>query len=96
MKVVDTGQPITVPVGKEVLGRIINVLGEPVDEAGPIQAKERWPIHKPAPEYVEQVAKTEIFETGVKVFDLLVPFVKGGKMGMFGGAGVGRLLLLWR
>ncbi len=94
MKVIDTGQPITVPVGKEVLGRIINVLGEPVDEAGSIQAKERWPIHRPAPEYVEQLAKTEIFETGVKVFDLLVPFVKGGKMGMFGGAGVGKTVII--
>lgn len=94
MKVVDTGAPITVPVGKEVLGRIVNVLGEPVDEAGPVQAKERMPIHKPAPEYVEQVAKTEVFETGVKVFDLLVPFVKGGKMGMFGGAGVGKTVVI--
>ncbi len=94
MRVIDTGAPITVPVGKEVLGRIVNVLGEPVDEAGPIQAKERMPIHKPAPEYVEQVAKTEVFETGVKVFDLLVPFVKGGKMGMFGGAGVGKTVVI--
>lgn len=94
MKVVDTGAPIKVPVGKEVLGRIINVLGEPVDEAGPIQTKDRMPIHKPAPEYVEQVAKTEVFETGVKVFDLLVPFVKGGKMGMFGGAGVGKTVVI--
>jgi F-type H+-transporting ATPase subunit beta len=94
MKVVDTGQPITVPVGKPVLGRLINVLGEPIDEMGPVEAGERWPIHRPAPEFTEQIATTEQFETGVKVFDLIVPFVKGGKMGMFGGAGVGKTVII--
>ncbi len=94
MKVVDTGQPITVPVGKPVLGRLINVLGEPIDEAGPVGESERSPIHKPAPDFTEQIATTEQFETGVKVFDLCVPFVKGGKMGMFGGAGVGKTVII--
>ncbi len=94
MKVVDTGQPITVPVGSDALGRLINVIGEPIDELGPIQAKERWPIHRLAPEFVDQEATTQVFETGVKVFDLLVPFVRGGKMGMFGGAGVGKTVII--
>src|SRR3990170_3816201 len=94
MKVVDTGQPITVPVGNETLGRIINVIGEPVDQMGPVNAKERWPIHREAPEFVEQETSTQVFETGVKVFDLLVPFVRGGKMGMFGGAGVGKTVVI--
>ncbi|HHN65978.1 MAG TPA: F0F1 ATP synthase subunit beta [Nitrospirae bacterium] len=94
MKVVDTGQPIAVPVGEATLGRIMNVTGDPYDEAGPIEAKERWPIHRPAPEFVEQVPAAEVFETGVKVFDLLVPFVRGGKMGMFGGAGVGKTVII--
>ena len=93
MKVVDTGQPITVPVGKASLGRIINVVGEPVDEMGPIEG-ERMPIHRLAPEFVEQEATTQAFETGVKVFDLLIPFVRGGKMGMFGGAGVGKTVVI--
>lgn len=94
MKVVDTDKPITVPVGKPVLGRLINVLGEPIDEMAPIEGAERLPIHRPAPEFTEQVATTQQFETGVKVFDLLVPFVKGGKMGMFGGAGVGKTVII--
>src|SRR4030043_1247017 len=94
MKVVDTGQPITVPVGSDALGRLINVIGEPIDELGPIQAKERWPIHRLAPEFVDQEATTQVFETGVKVFDLLVPFVRGGKMGRFGGAGVGKTVII--
>jgi len=94
MKVVDTGQPITVPVGKPVLGRLINVLGEPIDEAGPVGESERSPIHKTAPAFTEQIATTEQFETGVKVFDPCVPFVKGGKMGMFGGAGVGKTVII--
>jgi len=95
MKVVDTEKSITVPVGKPVLGRLINVLGEPIDEAGPIEeTAERLPIHRPAPDFTEQVATMELFETGVKVFDLLVPFVKGGKMGMFGGAGVGKTVII--
>jgi F-type H+-transporting ATPase subunit beta len=94
MKVIDTGSPITVPVGKPVLGRIINVIGEPVDEMGPIQAQDKYPIHISAPEFTEQSPTTQQFETGVKVFDLLVPFVRGGKMGMFGGAGVGKTVVI--
>ncbi len=94
MRVVDTGQPIAVPVGDATLGRIMNVTGDPYDNAGPINAKERWPIHRPAPEFVEQEPATQVFETGVKVFDLLVPFVRGGKMGMFGGAGVGKTVII--
>lgn len=94
MKALDTGQPIAVPVGEGILGRIMNVIGEPYDKLGPIEAKERWPIHRTAPEFAEQVPVTEVFETGVKVFDLLVPFVKGGKMGMFGGAGVGKTVVI--
>lgn len=94
MKVVDTGQPIAVPVGEGILGRIMNVTGDPYDKLGPIEAKDRWPIHRTAPEFAEQVPVTEVFETGVKVFDLLVPFVKGGKMGMFGGAGVGKTVII--
>ncbi|RMG66605.1 MAG: F0F1 ATP synthase subunit beta [Nitrospirae bacterium] len=94
MKVVDTGQPISVPVGEATLGRIMNVTGDPYDNAGPINAKERWPIHRPAPEFVEQEPAAQVFETGVKVFDLLVPFVRGGKMGMFGGAGVGKTVII--
>ncbi|NWF75988.1 MAG: F0F1 ATP synthase subunit beta [Nitrospirae bacterium] len=94
MPAVDTGNPIMVPVGEAALGRIMNVIGEPVDELGPIEAKEKSPIHKPAPEFVEQEATTQAFETGVKVFDLLIPFVRGGKMGMFGGAGVGKTVII--
>ena len=92
--VVDTGQPITVPVGEKTLGRILNVIGEPVDQKGPVDAKERLPIHRESPDFTEQDTSTEVFETGVKVFDLLVPFVKGGKMGMFGGAGVGKTVVI--
>ena len=91
---VDTGQPITVPVGKASLGRIMNVIGEGVDQLGPISAEKKLPIHRPAPEFVEQEPTTQVFETGVKVFDLLVPFVRGGKMGMFGGAGVGKTVVI--
>jgi F-type H+-transporting ATPase subunit beta len=91
---VDTGQPITVPVGEKTLGRIMNVIGEPIDQLGPIDSKERLPIHREAPEFVEQDTSTQVFETGVKVFDLLIPFVKGGKMGMFGGAGVGKTVVI--
>ena len=94
MEAVDTGQAITVPVGDAALGRIMNVIGEPVDELGPIEAKERRPIHRLAPDFVEQEATTQAFETGVKVFDLLIPFVRGGKMGMFGGAGVGKTVII--
>jgi F-type H+-transporting ATPase subunit beta len=94
MKAMDTGQPITVPVGEVTLGRILNVIGEPVDQKGPVGEKERLPIHREAPVFTEQDTSTQVFETGVKVFDLLVPFVKGGKMGMFGGAGVGKTVVI--
>ncbi len=93
-EVLDTGEGITVPVGKKALGRLINVVGEPIDEAGPIETEERWPIHRPAPEFVEQSTKLELFETGIKVIDLLAPFLRGGKIGLFGGAGVGKTVLL--
>ncbi|GAB1408909.1 F0F1 ATP synthase subunit beta [Desulfovibrionales bacterium] len=90
----DTGAPIQVPVGKASLGRILNVVGRPVDEKGPINAEKTYSIHRPAPAFVEQSTKIEVLETGVKVIDLLVPFPKGGKMGMFGGAGVGKTVIL--
>ncbi|NIP38149.1 MAG: F0F1 ATP synthase subunit beta [Candidatus Dadabacteria bacterium] len=90
----NTGDKITVPVGKEALGRMMNVVGEPIDEAGPIATSERWPIHRPAPSFAEQSTKAEMFETGIKVIDLLAPFLKGGKIGLFGGAGVGKTVLL--
>lgn len=91
---VDTGQPITVPVGKAALGRIMNVIGEGIDKLGPINSDVKLPIHRPAPDFVSQEPVTQVFETGVKVFDLLVPFVRGGKMGMFGGAGVGKTVVI--
>jgi len=94
MDAVDTGQPITVPVGKAALGRILNVIGEGVDNLGPVKAEQRLPIHRTAPDFSEQEPTTQVFETGVKVFDLLVPFVRGGKMGMFGGAGVGKTVVI--
>ena len=94
LEVVSTGKPISVPVGKEVLGRMFNLLGEPVDGLGESNAKERWPIHRKAPEFTEQSTKVEIFETGIKVIDLIAPFIKGGKIGLFGGAGVGKTVLL--
>lgn len=94
MKVVDTGKPISIPVGKGTLGRIMNVVGDPYDKLGPIDSAERLPIHRPAPEFVDQEPVSQVFETGVKVFDLLVPFVRGGKMGMFGGAGVGKTVVI--
>jgi len=94
MDVVDTGQAITTPVGDAALGRILNVLGEPVDELGPVEAKERWPIHRPAPTLENLEPKTEIFETGIKVIDLIAPYVKGGKTGLFGGAGVGKTVII--
>ncbi len=90
----DTGSPISVPVGEEVLGRILNVIGQPVDEEGPVNAKETWPIHRPAPSYEDQSTETEMLETGIKVIDLLEPYVKGGKTGLFGGAGVGKTVLI--
>lgn len=94
MEVIDTGAPIKVPVGKAVLGRILNVLGQPVDEAGPIETDEYLPIHREAPSFEEQETETEIFETGIKVIDLLAPYIKGGKIGLFGGAGVGKTVLI--
>ncbi len=93
-EVLDTGEPITVPVGREVLGRILNVIGEPVDEGPPVEAKKRYPIHRPAPEFVEQSTAEEMLETGIKVVDLLAPYLKGGKIGLFGGAGVGKTVLI--
>src|SRR5467141_1076058 len=95
MEVVDSGTAITVPVGKAALGRILNVLGEPVDEGDPIPADaERWPIHRATPKFVDLEPKTEVFETGIKVIDLIAPFVKGGKIGLFGGAGVGKTVII--
>jgi F-type H+/Na+-transporting ATPase subunit beta len=95
MDVVDTGQPITVPVGKPALGRILNVIGEPVDEGAPIpKDAERWPIHRGSPAFVDLEPKTQVFETGIKVIDLIAPFVKGGKIGLFGGAGVGKTVVI--
>src|SRR5574341_462141 len=95
MSVTDTGGPITVPVGEAALGRILSVIGEPVDEGPAIPANvERWPIHRPPPQFVQLEPKTEVFETGIKVVDLLAPFVKGGKIGLFGGAGVGKTVVI--
>ncbi|OUN84712.1 F0F1 ATP synthase subunit beta [Gemmiger sp. An50] len=93
-KAVDTGGPITVPVGEECLGRIFNLLGEPVDDQPAPPAKERWPIHRDPPSYEEQQNTTEILETGIKVVDLICPYAKGGKIGLFGGAGVGKTVLI--
>jgi F-type H+-transporting ATPase subunit beta len=93
-EVVDTGAPITVPVGRETLGRILNVVGEPVDERGPINARATAPIHQPAPSFLDQSTETEILVTGIKVVDLLTPYPKGGKIGLFGGAGVGKTVLI--
>src|SRR5438477_8041986 len=94
LDVEDTGKPISVPVGPKTLGRIMNVLGEPIDDAGDIGAKESWPIHRPAPSYEEQAGSTELLETGIKVIDLIMPISKGGKVGLFGGAGVGKTVTL--
>ncbi|MSP06836.1 MAG: F0F1 ATP synthase subunit beta [Candidatus Fonsibacter sp.] len=93
-KVINTGKAITVPVGPETLGRIINVIGEPIDQRGPLKTKENWPIHRPAPAYVEQSTETEVLVTGIKVVDLLAPYSRGGKIGLFGGAGVGKTVLI--
>ncbi|MBW2510508.1 MAG: F0F1 ATP synthase subunit beta [Deltaproteobacteria bacterium] len=92
--VLDTGKQIAMPVGPKTLGRIMNVVGEPVDEAGPIGADKEWGIHRPAPEFVDQSTKVEAFETGIKVVDLLAPYARGGKIGLFGGAGVGKTVLI--
>ena len=94
MKAIDLGGPITVPVGKATLGRVLNVIGEPVDKLGPVNAQKRLPIHRPAPAFDEQSTSMEMFETGVKVIDLIQPFLKGGKIGLFGGAGVGKTVVI--
>ncbi len=94
MEAVDTGKPITVPVGEEVLGRILNVVGDPVDKKPPVKSKHRWSIHRDAPTFQEQDTKMEMLETGIKVIDLLEPYLKGGKTGLFGGAGVGKTVLI--
>jgi len=94
MEAIDTGAPITMPVGPNTLGRIFNVLGEPIDHLGPVEAADRYPIHRPAPPFEEQVTEPEFFETGIKVIDLVAPFTKGGKTGVFGGAGVGKTVVI--
>ena len=94
MKAIDTGAPISVPVGREILGRVLNVLGEPVDDAGEVKAKQTYPIHRPAPTLEEQSTETEMLETGIKVIDLVQPFSRGGKIGLFGGAGVGKTVII--
>jgi len=94
MEVVDTQGPLSVPVGKETLSRVFNVLGEPIDGRGPVVTEERWPIHRAAPKLQDLSSKTEVFETGIKVIDLLTPFVRGGKAGLFGGAGLGKTVIL--
>jgi F-type H+-transporting ATPase subunit beta len=93
-EVIDTGEPIVMPVGRETLGRILNVIGEPVDERGPVEARIHVPIHQPAPELIDQSTETEILTTGIKVIDLLTPYPKGGKIGLFGGAGVGKTVII--
>lgn len=94
MKAIDTGQPISVPVGKGTLGRVLNVLGEPVDQRGPVDSEKRYPIHRHAPSLTDQEVETEMLETGIKVIDLIEPFAKGGKIGLFGGAGVGKTVII--
>ena len=94
VEAIDTGAAISVPVGEACLGRVFNLLGQPIDEAGPVQTQERWPIHRSAPAYDEQEPATEILETGIKVIDLICPYAKGGKIGLFGGAGVGKTVLI--
>src|SRR5262245_17451321 len=90
----DTGEGITIPVGEGVLGRIMNVVGQPVDDAGPIKAAKKYPIHRPAPAFTEQETQVQAFETGIKVVDLLAPYQRGGKIGLFGGAGVGKTVII--
>ena len=94
MKATDTGAPITIPVGNEVLGRVINVLGRPVDQMGEVKSQHTSPIHRAAPSFEQQNTKLEMFETGIKVIDLIEPYLKGGKTGLFGGAGVGKTVLI--
>ncbi len=90
----DTGSPVTVPVGKETLGRVFNLLGETIDNLGPVHVEKRWPIHRAPPEFVDLTPKAEVFETGIKVIDLLTPFLRGGKAGLFGGAGLGKTVVI--
>src|SRR5208282_5066585 len=94
MHVENLGRPVTVPVGRETLGRVLNVIGEPVDNMGPVNTKEHWPIHRPAPLFEEQATELQMFETGIKVVDLLEPYLRGGKIGLFGGAGVGKTVII--
>jgi F-type H+/Na+-transporting ATPase subunit beta len=94
MKAVDTGAPITIPVGKQTLGRVMNVLGEPVDNMGPVNTEQHFPIHRPAPAFEDQSTELQMFETGIKVIDLLEPYLRGGKIGLFGGAGVGKTVII--
>ncbi len=94
MKATDTGGPITVPVGRGTLGRVFDLLGRPIDQRGETTATERWPIHRPAPDFEDQSPATEILETGMKVIDLICPFAKGGKIGLFGGAGLGKTVVI--
>ncbi len=94
MKAVSLGHPVTVPVGKETLGRVLNVIGQPVDKMGPVAASKTYPIHRPAPAFDEQSTRLEMFETGIKVIDLLEPYLRGGKIGLFGGAGVGKTVII--
>ena len=94
MKAYDQGGPVTVPVGRATLGRVMNVLGQPVDKLGPISSEKMYPIHRPAPSLEDQSTTLEMFETGIKVVDLMEPYLKGGKIGLFGGAGVGKTVLI--
>jgi F-type H+-transporting ATPase subunit beta len=94
MECLDTGSPVKVPVGKATLGRVFNLIGEPIDNLGPVQADDYWPIHRDSPEVTDLSTETEVFETGIKVIDLLTPFVRGGKAGLFGGAGLGKTVIL--
>ena len=94
LEVSNTGAPISIPVGEETLGRIVDVLGNPIDEKGPVNAREHMPIHRKAPKYEDQVGGNEILETGIKVIDLICPFARGGKVGLFGGAGVGKTVTM--
>src|SRR5258705_6507284 len=94
MKAESLGQPVTVPVGKETLGRVLNVIGEPVDKMGPVTTAKRYPIHRQAPAFDEQATELQMFETGIKVVDLLEPYLRGGKIGLFGGAGVGKTVII--
>ncbi len=94
LEVTDTGKPISIPVGKETLGRMVGALGQPLDNLPPVKSNKTYPIHRPSPKFVDQATKTEVFETGIKVIDLICPFVKGGKVGLFGGAGVGKTVVI--